>query len=694
MPGPPLPDHLPTAELSAASDTNDGQPAALPVQFNVVRQGAWLVNYSPSNNPFVVFDGTIRVESQGATRTASGDLYQRPVMIIPGPRNRVSPPPPPVLASAPDPIKGIPIQSRDKYRYYLRVTQILEFSSTADSFELGLQMWKYTGGSGITTTWNNEGDFTATMTWKTPPPNSSYPSPRDYLEGDLKKAGIVVGSLKMGWVSESYRKITLEIDTVNGADRPLGSGDGQSWQTVYGDLGYDLTLDLSETNIPEPSGDGWNDGEAHAAMLAHRDEHNLDSEWRYHMLAVKKLDSTPRGLMYDSGATDSDNVPREGVAIAAQYVFESAPDPAKGIPDWGAVKGSEFSKVRPAYFRAAVHELGHAFNISQHNTINTGFMNTTDAIAKVATAKNPFPSNIIWDFADDDRKRLRHWSDMFVRPGGIAFGSAIRTSLPITPDDEEIKVPELQLEVTALLSEIPLGAPVRIDVKLTNTSDSPMLAPREVGLKSACMTGFVQDPSGRIRSFRPLAHCADSIHTAMLGANESITGSMALLRGAEGALFPSSGVSEILVKANWDVGDGSVQAMVMGRTNVFITGAHEPQHAAAAHKILTTPDAHIVLVVGGDHLEEGVKAIQQAVEDPTLGPHYAAVEAKRLAQPFRGRCAECGKAEKLLSKTDAVQTKREKAKLDKLLQKHGKQHGGKPSEHGTAKGGLKQQHGS
>ena len=67
----------------------------------------------------------------------------------------------------------------------------------------------------------------------------------------------------------------------------------------------------------------------------------------------------------------------------------------------------------------------------------------------------------------------------------------------------------------------------------------------------------------------------------------------------------------------------------------------EAKHAAAAHKILITLDAHLALVLGGDHLKEGVEAIQQAVEDETLGPHYAAVDAKRLTQPFQVRCADC-----------------------------------------------------
>ncbi len=241
---------------------------------------------------------------------------------------------------------------------------------------------------------------------------------------------------------------------------------------------------------------------------------------------------------------------------------------------------------------------------------------------------------------------------------------------PITTDDE-IEVSELKLEVTALLGEVPLGAPVRVDVKLTNTGEIPMLAPRDVGLRSACMTGFVQDASGRVRTFRPLVHCMDSIDTAVLEAGESITGSMTLLRGAEGALFPSSGVSQIIIKSTWDVGDGSVQATVTGKTTVFITDAHESKHAAAAHKILTTPDAHLVLVLGGDYLEEGVEAIQQAVEDKTLGPHYAAIEAKRLAQPYKGRCADCEEAKQLMEQRGVVASRKEKVKLRRLFQEHG-----------------------
>jgi hypothetical protein len=90
------------------------------------------------------------------------------------------------------------------------------------------------------------------------------------------------------------------------------------------------------------------------------------------------------------------------------------------------------------------------------------------------------------------------------------------------------------------------------------------------------------------------------------------------------------------------------------------------------HKLLTTPDAHLVLVMDGGHLKEGEEAIQQAVEDETLGPYYAAVEAKRLAQPFRERGSEYGKAQKLMDrKKQVVMSDMEKGWLDRLFDRYG-----------------------
>jgi len=115
-------------------------PQPLPVPFPLihvhsVRAGCWLLNYTPTGAGLVAFDGTMRVEAHHAGRTASGDLCQRPIIFVP-------PHPPfpsvPVLLPGPRPANGIPILSRGRYRYYLRITQILEILTlgTAASWAL------------------------------------------------------------------------------------------------------------------------------------------------------------------------------------------------------------------------------------------------------------------------------------------------------------------------------------------------------------------------------------------------------------------------------------------------------------------------------------------------------------------------------------------------------------------------------
>ena len=56
-----------------------------PALLHNVRCGCWLISYRPIGAPLVAFDGTLRVECHSAGRTASGDLYQRPVIYIPIP---------------------------------------------------------------------------------------------------------------------------------------------------------------------------------------------------------------------------------------------------------------------------------------------------------------------------------------------------------------------------------------------------------------------------------------------------------------------------------------------------------------------------------------------------------------------------------------------------------------------------------
>ena len=606
-----------------------------PAPTHSVLPGAWLINYDPAPFPttYPTFDGTLRVDRDATGhKTISGDLYRRQYTVGP-----------PLISTPPNPTLGIPIQRRDLYSYYIRATKFVE---TATSVTLGFELWHYSAG-----TWSLPTHQTASLVWATGP--NTFPSPSYYLKGAVTDDNTHqhVANFTMGWVSKRFRMATIEIDTVWGSEAPLDSGTARSWNSVFADVNWTVNVIASDNNVAEPGPPlrKWTNAELHAAMLKSRDMNRLDVEWRYHILAVKELLSTERGLMYDDGPTDSDNVPREGVGIASHWIF-----PAAG---WGGCNGRRFGTCKDAYFRTAVHEMGHAFGL-QHNTADLGFMNTTPGIA-AKPPPPPFPDNIMWGFNPIDIRRLRHWPDVYVRPGGLRFGSA-------PPTDAEANVPSLKLDVQPVLSEVPLGAPVRIAVKLTNVGETPIQVPADISLKSSSMSGAVEDSSGKSRKFSPIIICGDDHRFVDLAPGDELTASMTLLRGGDGALFPTSGISEITVKASWDINNGEAQAVVSGKTTVTVTPPVTPGHAQAAQKILTTPDTHLVLVVGGDHLTEGLEAIDAAIANSTLRPHFAAIKAKCLAEPFLNRPADVVAARAYLE-GDVVMSPAEEDKINNLV---------------------------
>jgi len=193
-----------------------------------------------------------------------------------------------------------------------------------------------------------------------------------------------------------------------------------------------------------------------------------------------------------------------------------------------------------------------------------------------------------------------------------------------------------------------------------------------LSLKTDFVRGWVSGPSDTVRSFSPVIRCIEDQPTTELQPGAEISDALTLLRGAEGALFPSSGLHEITVEVRWDV--EPMEVVVRGTATVLVTGARDAEHAAAAHKVLATPDAHLVLVLGGDHLHEGIEAVETAVSDPVLRPHFAVIEAKRLAQRAGKRRPQLSKAAALVDEY-TVMSGPELGKLAKLVKAAGTKEG-------------------
>jgi hypothetical protein len=234
--------------------------------------------------------------------------------------------------------------------------------------------------------------------------------------------------------------------------------------------------------------------------------------------------------------------------------------------------------------------------------------------------------------------------DPWVRPGGIAFGNAYGTA-PLSPGDRE-ELAGVALRVSALRASVPIGAPVRVELSLSNDSDQPVTVPASLSLKKGFVQGRVIDPSGTVRTFRPLVRCVEEHSLRTLEPRKRMTDSLTLLRGAEGALFPAPGAYTIAVDVSWE--ENGLPVGVTAQTQVMVMGAVDQDHAEAALKILSTPDALLTLALGGDHMEEGIAAIQAGLDNPVLRPHFAFIEAKRLGQRFFQRPPELDTAVRLI----------------------------------------------
>jgi len=222
----------------------------------------------------------------------------------------------------------------------------------------------------------------------------------------------------------------------------------------------------------------------------------------------------------------------------------------------------------------------------------------------------------------------------------------------------------LELKVTALHEVVPIGAPVRINFTLHNTSDRQRLVPGSLSMKSGHVSAKVITPSGTAHDFATIIRYTGDVMPQMLKPGQSIGHSVTLLWGANGPLFPTSGFYRIILKLDW-YRDG-VSIRISGTTSIMIMPPEDREHAQLALRIFSSPDALLALAIGGDHLEEGNKIIQAALRHDVLRPHYNLVEAKRVGQRFFNRKPRLKDTADMVDE-DTVMSPTEVIRLAKIL---------------------------
>lgn len=644
------------------------------------RDGCYQITIRPTLGTFQSTVGTLRVDREAPAAgpdgvIVSGDLYRQPppvaqpvggdpgassgdalaggAPVIPGaPGESVA-----AAASRADgPIpflrRHIPIFPRNQYRSYLKGTRLVVPSASLPGqpcqVTLDVDEFAYTQPSAgsFQGAFPDSPSRSLRFVLNQVPgtfPSSAPSGPR--FEGRVLEGGTDRGSVTLTWVSSFLRRAVLEIDTLNGAvaPQPVPSPDGSGtefFDTTYATARWQLTIDRVEaqTDIPAPAGVDpnacWSAADLHALMASVRKAGtDLDTEWRTHLVVVPATMGCGRGLMYDQiGA------PREGSASFSEDGY-----PSSNSPNFGTAADQRQRDVLRAYLRSATHEVTHAFNqihqeteTAPDNSIMTTTPNVANVLAGPTTgAPGVFPDQINLGFNTTVRNHLAHMPDPVVRPGGWPFGGWFPAGAPQAADRNLFYASELEFEVSAETDRAPLGAPVTVSWKLTNTSDADLLVPDDLRMEALYTTMSSLDESGEERPIRPFVISCEEAKLAPLEPGGTLEGGYRVFWSSDGFPLERPGRHTVTVTVAWSA--GGLPVGVTGSCDIWVdrpTSDAENRDAALAMH----PDVGKWVVLGGGayHLEEAVSRLRTMGDGGSRSTNEdaGAGERSRVADTF------------------------------------------------------------
>lgn len=590
-----------------APDVADEFPLRL-----ALKTGCYRLTYQP-NGGFINFAGTLRVDKWKSVTTISGDLYRcrRPLEGLPHlPEGLLS-------------RLGIPIYGISTYYSYLKGTGlkiVAKSGFTIGTIEITADEYVYTPppAGAFSGTFGAVPTRTVVMILKPAAAPAGFSGP--CFEGKLYVGGVEKGSVVLGWVSSSFRKATVEIDTLVGsvvpAEVPSPAGGAlEGFKSAYATAGWDVRAIYDQVGIPVPAGVNpttcWSNANLHQLMLANRSAAtSLDKEWRAHLLIVPGVMGCGRGIMYDSIG-----VPREGAMTYSNDGY-----PATESAWFGTAANQQARNVPRAFMRTAVHEIGHVFNLihqffggegGSDNSIMTTTPEVADVLQGPATgAAGIFPDNIALGFNEHCRHDLIHMPDIVVRPGGISFLGGSHSGMPEADFDALSGALELKMEPAS--QRLLLGEPLRVRWTVTNKSKNPIKVPCDINPPGQQAFLSVQNPQGQLRIAPSFVIVTEHQRLIDLKAGKSLSGETRLFWSTNGFAFERPGRHVVNLEILWGVG---VQAFgLKAAEEIWVDYPVLARDNDMAATLFNTDVGKFVALGGSTHIDGALESFKRALD--------------------------------------------------------------------------------
>lgn len=358
--------------------------------------------------------------------------------------------------------------------------------------------------------------------------------------------------------SSYFRTVEFEFDTVETAPKVTSVDTGAhpnhpsnlrretlNISKVYDRAGVEVLQSPNESVVGLEAGvgaDSWNDQELHDAMQMFWSRYKPSSQWALWMLFAHRHDIElgpkgeiidPLGQMFDhkDRIKPADPIQRQGAAIFGERIAEKVPASEANPQQW----------IRRERFFAAVHEIGHCFNLTHSwqksdgnwlydpgSPIAESFMNYP---ARANQAGVNFYGEFEYSFDEFELRFLRHAPDEFIQMGAAPFTVEHGYSFGAISSNPKFS---FKINVSRSRPVFEFLEPVMLELELTNTSGEHQIVDGTLLEDLHNLTIAIQPHGRQAQLWKPYTRYCYFESSTLLAPGEVLRKSLFASAGLEG----------------------------------------------------------------------------------------------------------------------------------------------------------------